>query len=148
MTGHSITPHEPGRLYDCPACESKCHCKAGETECIFSGTHSGLAAPDDMSAVMAECRAAQSEEREISDGCARTIASLYATWADGAFTTTGAIDNPDRVWWSLFGGPDHNGVSFYDGMGPARLLADMLGTYLVRAGRRGPVPGWSHVWAR
>lgn len=37
---HVNYPHEPGRLYDCPACESECHCSEvkrlqGETECIF-----------------------------------------------------------------------------------------------------------------
>ena len=36
---HVNYPHEPGRLYDCPACESSCHCKPGETECIYSGDH-------------------------------------------------------------------------------------------------------------
>lgn len=34
---HVPYPHEPGRLYDCPACEAKCHCKPDETECIWSG---------------------------------------------------------------------------------------------------------------
>lgn len=40
---HVDYPHFPGRLYDCPACEAKCHCKAGETECVFEGEHNGLA---------------------------------------------------------------------------------------------------------
>lgn len=44
--GHVDYPHEPGRLYDCPACEAQCHCTAGHTECIFEGEHNGLAAPD------------------------------------------------------------------------------------------------------
>lgn len=32
-------PHHPGMLYDCPACESRCFCVAGESECIFDGEH-------------------------------------------------------------------------------------------------------------
>lgn len=39
---HVAYPHEPGRLYDCPACETSCHCgpavaRGEETECIWSG---------------------------------------------------------------------------------------------------------------
>lgn len=26
MSEHTDYPHEPGRLYDCPACESQCYC--------------------------------------------------------------------------------------------------------------------------
>lgn len=42
MVEHVNYPHEPGRLYDCPACEARCHCGPGvaagsETECIWSG---------------------------------------------------------------------------------------------------------------
>lgn len=38
---HVNYPHEPGRLYDCPACEAQCHCDAdpGTTECVYSGPH-------------------------------------------------------------------------------------------------------------
>lgn len=37
---HVNYPHEPGRLYDCPACEARCHCgpevARGEAEeCIW-----------------------------------------------------------------------------------------------------------------
>lgn len=39
---HADYPHEPGTLYDCEACESRCHCdhlKAqydpGYTQCVF-----------------------------------------------------------------------------------------------------------------
>lgn len=44
MAKHVDYPHEPGRLYDCPACEARCHCTAAvtrgeETECIFEGEH-------------------------------------------------------------------------------------------------------------
>ena len=38
-TEHVDYPHEPGRLYDCPACEGACHCRPGETECVFDGEH-------------------------------------------------------------------------------------------------------------
>jgi hypothetical protein len=40
---HADYPHEPGRLYDCPACEDHCHCIPGYAECIFEGEHNGLA---------------------------------------------------------------------------------------------------------
>ena len=42
---HADYPHEPGRLHDCPACEDHCHCKPGETECVYEGSdgHNGLA---------------------------------------------------------------------------------------------------------
>lgn len=41
---HADYPHEPGRLYDCSACEGACHCTAGNTECVYEGDHNGLAA--------------------------------------------------------------------------------------------------------
>lgn len=45
---HVNYPHEYGRLYDCPACESECWCDTvgillGETtECIFCASLSGI----------------------------------------------------------------------------------------------------------
>lgn len=41
---HVNYPHEPGRLYDCPACDAACHCRPGETECVYEGEHNGTAA--------------------------------------------------------------------------------------------------------
>ena len=41
---HADYPHQPGRLYDCPACEAACHCTQGDAECVYSGPHNGLAA--------------------------------------------------------------------------------------------------------
>lgn len=43
---HVDYPHEPGRLYDCPACEARCHCTPGDAECVFEGEHNGLAGQD------------------------------------------------------------------------------------------------------
>jgi hypothetical protein len=40
---HADYPHEPGRLYDCPACEASCHCTPGYTQCVYSGEHNGTA---------------------------------------------------------------------------------------------------------
>jgi hypothetical protein len=40
---HVSYPHLPGRLYDCPACEARCHCTPGDAECIYAGVHSGVA---------------------------------------------------------------------------------------------------------
>lgn len=36
---HADYPHEPGTLYDCAACEARCHCTPDDAECIYSGTH-------------------------------------------------------------------------------------------------------------
>lgn len=41
---HVDYPHHPGYLFDCPACESSCHCSAGNAECVFEGEHNGTAA--------------------------------------------------------------------------------------------------------
>jgi hypothetical protein len=41
VVAHADYPHEPGRLYDCPACESSCHCTPGYTQCVFEGEHNG-----------------------------------------------------------------------------------------------------------
>jgi hypothetical protein len=43
LVRHVDYPHEPGRLYDCPACESSCHCVPGYTQCVYSGKHNGSA---------------------------------------------------------------------------------------------------------
>lgn len=42
---HVDYPHEPGRLYDCPACEAACHCTPGTTECVFEGEHTIVSEP-------------------------------------------------------------------------------------------------------
>lgn len=41
MLAHANYPHEPGRLYDCPACDRRCWCDAAHwtTECVFEGAH-------------------------------------------------------------------------------------------------------------
>ena len=40
---HADYPHLPGTLYDCPACEARCHCTPGATQCVYNGEHNGLA---------------------------------------------------------------------------------------------------------
>lgn len=101
-------------------------------------------ADDDDSAIARECAAAQAAGREISDGCARAIASQYHSPGNdtAAFSTAGAIVNASELWGDLF-------LPEYATMDAAqRLAADMLGTYILNAGNRGPVPGWSEVWVR
>lgn len=39
MTAHVNYPHTPGYLYDCAACEERCHCTPGSAECVFEGEH-------------------------------------------------------------------------------------------------------------
>lgn len=36
---HADYPHEAGYLYDCRACESRCHCEPGAAECVYGGDH-------------------------------------------------------------------------------------------------------------
>lgn len=105
----------------------------------------------DQEAVNTEVALASVEGREITDGCARTIASWYASGNETkgyAFVSTGAIkESGTAVWRSLT--DMGRGPSAYDRATPADKLAlDMLGTYLVNAGERGPVEGWSGVWVR
>lgn len=40
---HVNYPHEPGYLYDCQACEARCHCTPGHAECVYGGEHDGTA---------------------------------------------------------------------------------------------------------
>ena len=100
---------------------------------------------NDERAVNIACQTAQSEKREISDATARTIASWYhdGQWTDGyKFVSTGAISDPTALWRELV-------ITLYEGETPAnRLALDMLGTYLLNAGKRGPVAGWSDLWVR
>jgi len=98
-------------------------------------------------AVFAECRTAQEAGEEISDGCARTIAAWFQENGPSAtFATTGAIPDPTGVWRSCFYLGDR---SLYRELSPPmQLAANSLGTYLVRAGRRGAVEGWSNLWVQ
>ena len=98
---------------------------------------------NDERAVTIACQIAQSEGREISDSTARTIASWYAEGmgVGQAFASTGSIEDPTLLWRELGAGYEHESAPF-------RLALDMLGTYLVNAGKRGPVAGWSDLWVR
>ena len=81
---------------------------------------------------------------EIDDGTARTIAALFhsgQSTAGYAFASSGAISDPTDVYRSLF--KDYDRADAFE-----RLAGDALGTYLVQAGVRGPVPGWSEHWVR
>lgn len=87
---------------------------------------------------------------EISDACARMIASVYhggQYTAGYAFASSGAICCADEVWRDLFGPFEHGQYKTYAACnGDEKLAADMLGTYLVNKGTRGRVPGWSTLW--
>lgn len=47
--GHVNYPHHPGYLYDCPACEAKCHCTGNPsyTNCI-AGSHDNPNQPEEQ----------------------------------------------------------------------------------------------------
>jgi hypothetical protein len=85
---------------------------------------------------------AKSGREEISDACARVIASW---WHGGqkslgySFVSTGAITDASDLWRELF--PDYSSLSDAD-----KIAADMLGTYFTNAGTRGPIEGWSGLW--
>ncbi len=105
----------------------------------------------DMEKVIAECRAKHGRE-EISDACARVIASLYhdGQWSRAyALSSTGAItDDPSAVWREMFGTkmPATGRTMYESATADEKIMMDMMGTYLIRAGERGPVPGWSDLW--
>jgi hypothetical protein len=104
----------------------------------------------DESAVWDEVRAAQNEGREVSDACARVIASWWhggQASAGYSFVSTGAIttDDPSELWREL-GGRERDGQPEW-----MKDALDCLGTYLVRRvndGRTGAVAGWSGLWVR
>lgn len=125
----------------------------------------------DEQAIFAECRAAQADGREISDACARAIATA---WHGGpgtrayAFACTGAIiadadpashtradiaerdgEAPTALWREIFAREIRYGLHgrtthrTYDTLPPDwRHAADMFGTYLCQHTARGPQPGW------
>lgn len=102
---------------------------------------------NDTTAVMAEVNARLGKE-EISDGCARTIASWYHNGQASlgySFVSSGAIPaEPSDVWHDL----TDNGKAYESAERDDRTALDMLGTYLTNAGPRGPVDGWSNRWVR
>ena len=109
----------------------------------------------DAQVALANCQAAQAKGKEIDDATARTIASWHydGQASDGyAFVSTGAI--APGLWRELFLNDDHRvgkgtpGTYYQRLSADDRLMADMLGTYLIAAGPRGPVPGWSSLWVR
>lgn len=84
---------------------------------------------------------------EISDGCARVIASWFhggQASAGYAFTSTGAIttEDPSDLWREL------GGREYADQRPWMRAVLDCLGTYLLNRADRGPVAGWSNLWVR
>lgn len=103
----------------------------------------------DMENAVAECRRAQSQGLEISDACARVIASLYHSGGN-SFTATLASTGEIRraataggLCRELFGPTTYSSLSADE-----RLMFDMMGTYLLsrlKAGRR-TVEGWSGLW--
>jgi hypothetical protein len=102
---------------------------------------------DDLRAVMAHIHAVRdsSESGEISDACARVIASWHAEGmgVGQAFASSGAISSSTEVWRDLFGHGHYDRLSADD-----KLAADMLGTYLLNRSDNGPVEGWSGLWVR
>lgn len=104
----------------------------------------------DEHAVYVEVLTAFRAEREISDACARVIATWWLPGRDTpgyAFVSTGEIleENPGDLWYDL------GGHGYRDAETPlwVQVTLDLFGTYLTsRRDARGPVPGWSKLWIR
>lgn len=84
---------------------------------------------------------------EISDACARTIASWFHNGqasAGYAFVSTGAIttEDPSDLWNEL------GGREYGDQEPWLRAALDCLGTYLTHRESRDAVDGWSNLWVR
>lgn len=96
---------------------------------------------DDLALVLAECRKCKRKATMISDGCARTIGSLYQEHLIGlSFSTTGAVPEDTNVLWSeLF--PNYESLPR-----GTQTIADMMAIYLGEHAGRGPVEGWHNVW--
>lgn len=97
----------------------------------------------DYEKAMWHAKDAQSRDEEISDACARVIASMYHGGQSSigyAFASTGVLpEDSGDLCRGLFGP--------YDGLSAdERLLFDMLGTYAVNREDRGTVQGWSRLW--
>ena len=75
VTEHVNYPHEPGRLYDCGACEASCHCGPGvaagtEIECVWLGHETGQepeTAPPDGSWFRDEYERAKARNAQIPE---------------------------------------------------------------------------------
>ena len=85
-------------------------------------------------------RQAEVEHREIDNRTARIIGNLFH---DGsaltlAFASTGTIKDVTALDRALF--PDYLRMPPSD-----RIMRNWLGTYLVHAGKRGAVDGWSDM---
>lgn len=99
----------------------------------------------DEAAVFTEVRAKSGQE-EISDACARVIASWYhdgGTSDTYAFVSSGAI-LADNLWRQF----TNNGSLYETADADNKLALDALGTYLLNREDKGPVPGWSNLWVR
>lgn len=78
-------PHEPGYLYDCPACEARCHCTAGSAECVYAGYHAEF------------CRTCgePSDNGEGWDGeCGNCADRTYRRQAPRGFAGAEGLDQP------------------------------------------------------
>jgi hypothetical protein len=97
---------------------------------------------DRIAAEISLCRA---DNRELSDGTARAIAS---SWHDGsrvalAFVSSGEIANNSSDTWRACGGEEYRARDTDE---RDRLALDMLGTYLLNRTDRGPIPQWADLW--
>lgn len=107
----------------------------------------------DLDKIRVEVACAEREDREISDACARMIASLWHGGQDTlgySSASTGAIpDDPSLLWRDLFGPWNpRRGVfeTYYKASRQDQRVMDALGTYLHTVGPRGPVTGWFGQW--
>jgi hypothetical protein len=101
----------------------------------------------DFDKVMAHVRLVPTDEYdqgEISDACARVIASWFVAGSNTeamSFVSTGAIVGDTSALWRQLGGDIYNAQTPDD-----RLFLDFLGTYILNRADKGPVEGWSNLW--
>ena len=77
---HADYPHNEGTLYDCPACDARCHCAPGAVECVYEGTHNGTA-DEPMRPRAAYAHGVTLAELELDYAC-----DMIATPASGDIT--------------------------------------------------------------
>lgn len=81
--------------------------------------------------------------------CTAEQAALWEErFRDGYSIGRGDAHRGPEPLCELFTLPDGTDMYAYRMTADQRLAADMLGTYLQRAGSRGPVSGWSSLWVR
>jgi hypothetical protein len=93
MSEHVNYPHNPGRLYDCEACEASCHCTDDGTECVWSGH--ALEVVDHLEALIPHLEAARARYSVESQTDGALALVLPAD--DGTYVLTAESDDDGEL---------------------------------------------------